>query len=204
MTNLNLETRELSTLSHLLAAGLAAVPSQPLDMPLEVSQALAAARAQMASLPEVIGNLNLAGDRFRTVSAALIGMMDLADQAAKVEIDDQGRARLHEEFSGLAKVVAADAGQTLPHGPRLNLKTRGEALSAARIIRYLSPVIENMGLELEEQKRLIHEVIGETIGFLAVVTECYPEAEGASILTMLVQAARAGHPTLSTPAGLLH
>ena len=204
MTSLNFETNELSTLSHILAAGLAAVPSRPLDLPLEVSQALIEARTQMTGLPEVIQNLNLADERFRTVSGALTGMIDLADKAAEPRIDDQGRARLHEEFADLAKIVAADAGETLPRGPRLNLKSQGEALSAAKIIRYLCPVIETMGQELEEQKGLILQVISETIAFLNTVTECYPEAEGSSVLNMLVEAARAYQPHLSTPAGRLH
>ena len=204
MNRIDLDPSDLSTLSHILAAGLAAMPDRPLDLPLEVALALTEARTQMKGLPEVILNLNLADERFRTVAEALVGMIDLADRAAEAEADDQGRALLHEQFADLAKIVAADAGQSLPRGPRLNLKSRAEALSAAKIIRYLDPVVENMGRELEEQKRLVHEAINETISFLNLVTECYPEAEGNSILNLLVEATRAYHLPLSSPAGRLH
>ena len=200
----NLEIRELSTISHILAAGLAAVPANPLDMPLEVAQSLAAARAQMKSLPEVIQHLNLAADRCHTVSSALTGMINLADRAADAEVSDADRARLNAEFVNLAKVVAADAGRQLYQGPQLNLKSRGEALSAAKIVRYLTPVIETMDRELNEQKHLIHEVISETIGFLNIVAQCYPEAEGASALNLLVEATRPYRQPVSSPAGRLH
>ena len=200
----SLETRELSTISHLLAAGLSAVPAHPLDMPLEVARSLAEAQAQMQSLPEVIRDLNLAGERFQTVSGALAGMIGLADRAAAEETDDAGRRRLHEEFADLAKVVADDAGRRLYQGPSLNLKSRAQALSAARIIRYLEPAIETMERELGEQKRLIQEAVAETINFLRLVAECYPEAQGAEALSLLAEAAEARQTPISPAAARLH
>ena len=186
MTNLGIT--ELTALTNILAAGLEAVPALPLALPLEVSQALAEARAQMKSLPETINNLNLAGQRFQSVAAALTGMMDLADRAASESADDAERRCLDAEFIDLAKVVAADAGCHFYQGPSLSLLSRGAAQGAARIIRYMAPVIETLEKELGEQKGLIQEAVAETISFLNTVTQCYPEADPT--LNSLVEVTR--------------
>jgi hypothetical protein len=188
---INAEMNELSSLNNLiniLNIGLAAVPETPLDLPLEVSQTLAEAREQMGSLPEVVSNLNQATERFQSVSAALTGMMDLADRASDEALGDGERRRLEDEFVNLSKVVAADAGRHFYQGPGLSLLSRGAALSAAKILRYLAPVIKNLEEDLTEQKRLITEVIAETISFLNIITECYPEADAS--LNLLAEATR--------------
>ena len=200
---LNMEMNELSSLHNLidiLNIGLEAVPEAPLALPLEVRQALDEARAQMKSLPEVIGNLNLATERFQSVAAALTGMMELADRAASEEVDDDERRQLEAEFIDLSKVVAADAGRRFYQGPSLSLLNRGSALSAAKIVRYLSPVIETVGQDLAEQKSLIQEVISETISFLNTITQCYPEADAT--LNLLAEATRPYGRMISP--GLLH
>ncbi|MDR2726015.1 MAG: hypothetical protein LBC90_08180, partial [Candidatus Adiutrix sp.] len=148
----NLQLNELTTITNILAVGLAAVPEEPLALPLEVSQALTEAREQMKSLPEVIGCLNQAAERFQSVAAALTGMMDLADRAASEAADDTERRRLDAEFIDLSKVVAADAGRQFYQGPSLSLASRGAALSAAKIVRYLAPVIETLEKDLYEQR----------------------------------------------------
>ena len=196
----NLQLNELTTITNILAIGLAAVPEEPLTLPLEVSQALTAAREQMMSLPGVIGSLNQANERFQSVAAALTGMMDLADQAASEAADDAERQRLDAEFINLSKVVAADAGRQFYQGPSLSLASRGAALSAAKIVRYLAPVIETLEKDLAEQKNLIQAVIAETISFLNTITQCYPEAD--STLNLLVEAARP-YGRLVSP-GFLH
>ena len=198
----HLEINELTALINILAAGLSAVPAEPLalTLPVEVSQALAEAREQMNSLPEVIGNLNLATERFQGVAAALTGMMELAERAASEDMDDAGRRRLEEEFVNLAKVVAADAGRKFYQGPSLSLLSPGSALSAAKIVGYMSPVIETLEKELSEQKSLIREVIAETISFLNIVTQCYPEADAT--LNFLVKTVRP-YSQLVSPS-LLH
>ncbi|MDR2947145.1 MAG: hypothetical protein LBV79_10435 [Candidatus Adiutrix sp.] len=191
------DIREMNDLSVLLASGLT-MNSETAGLPLEVSQALAEAREQMAGLPEVIENLNLAFERFHTVSSALGRMIELADQASG-DMDAEAREPLNQEFVNLAKILAADAGRQYYAGPRLNLLNQGEALSAARIIRYMNPVIDNMGQELTGQRDLIHEVLGETINFLGVVTQCYPDSIGAVRLGELIsQAAARGN--ISAPA----
>jgi len=195
-----LELSELSNLSNILAIGLAAVPETPLALPLEVSQALATARAQVGSLPEVINNFNLATERFRSLAAALTGMMDLAEEAASEAVGDDKRRRLNDEFIDLSKVVAADAGRQFYQGPSLSLLSRGEALSAAKIVRYLAPVIETLRRDLAEQKGLIKDVIAETINFLDTVAQCYPEADAT--LNLLAEAIRP-YSRLVSPA-LLH
>lgn len=197
----------LNLVTDLLASGLAQGPDTVSGVPLEVAQALAEAREQMNSLPEVIENLNLSFERFNTVSAAIRRMISLADQAAGPPTDAETRAELNEEFAALAQILAADAGRRYYAGPRLNLLNEAEAQSAAKIVRYLSPVIETMGQELAEQKALIQEAIGETINFLGVVTQCYPESEGVEALGRLVTEARKHcRPTkaISNPVGLLH
>ena len=196
----NLQLNDLSTITNILAVGLAAVPEEPLTLPLEVSQALAQAKEQMKSLPEVIGSLNLAAERFQSVAAALTGMMALADRAADEAADDAERQRLDAEFIDLSKVVAADAGRRFYQGPSLSLASRGAALSAAKIVRYLAPVIETLEKELFEQKSLVQAVIAETISFLNTITQCYPEADPT--LNLLAEAARP-YGRLVSP-GFLH
>ncbi len=197
------DIQELNALSHLLAGGLATAPETVSGVPLEVIQALAEARDQMTSLPEVIDHLSQAFVRFNTVSAALARMVELADRTSGAT-SESDRETCNEEFIGLAKIVAADAGRHYYTGPSLNLKNEGEARSAARILRYLGPVIETMRRELMEQKDLVHEVIAETIKFLGIITECYPESAGAAHLGQLLNEARTRNLTISTPGGLLH
>jgi hypothetical protein len=53
----------------------------------------------------------------------------------------------------------------------------------------MGPVMDNVEAELTEQKDLIYEVVGETISFLNVISDCYPEAEGAGALSSLIASA---------------
>ena len=198
------DIREMNDVSALLADGLSLGSENMTGLPLEVAQALSEAREQMAGLPEVIDNLNLAFERFNTVSSALGRMTELADEASG-DLDDQARRNLNDEFVSLAKILAADAGRQYYAGPRLNLLNQGEALSAARIIRYMDPVVANMGQELIGQRDLIHEVLGETINFLGVVTQCYPDSAGAVRLGELIsEAAAHGRFTPAPAVGMLH
>ena len=198
------DIREMNDVSNLLASGLSLDSENMLGLPLEVAQALAEAREQMAGLPEVIDNLNLAFERFNTVSSALRRMIELADEASG-DMADEARPALNDEFVTLAKILAADAGRQYYTGPRLNLLNQGEALSAARIIRYLGPVIDNMGQELIGQRDLIHEVLGETINFLGVVTQCYPDSAGAVRLGRLIsEATRHGRFNPAPTGAMLH
>jgi ABC-type transporter Mla subunit MlaD len=196
----SLEIKELSALTNILSVGLSTVPDQPLGLPLEVSQALEEARDQMQNLPEVIMNLNKATERFQSVAEALTGMIGLAEEAASETATDDDRGRLDAEFIDLAKVVAADAGRHFYQGPSLSLLSRGSALSAAKIVRYMAPVIENLEKELTEHKGLIQGVIAETISFLNTITQCYPEADAN--LNLLAEATRP-YGRLVSPA-LLH
>ena len=200
---INVQSNELSSLNNLISIlniGLEAVPETPLTLPLEVSQALAEARIQVKSLPEVIGNLNTAVERFQSVAAALTGMMSLAEEAASDSVDDEARERLHAEFVDLSKVVAVDAGRGFYQGPSLSLLDRNAAKSAAKIVRYLAPVIENLENDLAEQKKLIQAAIAETISFLNTITQCYPEADPN--LNLLAEATRPYGSMVSVP--LLH
>ncbi len=166
---------------------------------------LAEARDEMRSLPGVIDNLNESFERFLTVSTALKRMIELAG-AASTEVTEEARQAMENEFVNLAKIVAADAGRQYYTGPQLSLRTKGHAWSAAKIIRYMEPVMANVESDLNEQKELIHEVISETINFLNVVAECYPESEGAVQLNQLINSASQYSPTnyttTTTPTSL--
>lgn len=191
----------MNNVSSLLASGLS---ENMAGVPLEVSLALAEAREQMVSLPEVIGNLNLAFERFNTVSEALRRMIELAEQASG-DLGDQERQILNDEFINLSKIVAADAGRQYYTGPRLNLLSQGEALSAVRIIGYMKPVINTMNQELTEQRDLIHEVLSETISFIGVVAKCYPDSDTATHLgTLIGQAACHGQFVKVETPQILH
>ncbi|UQZ87692.1 hypothetical protein C4J81_02190 [Deltaproteobacteria bacterium Smac51] len=198
---------ELHQVTGILAGGLDRGAQTVLGVPLEVAQTLAEAREQMRSLPGVIDNLNESFERFLTVSTALKRMIELAD-AASVEMGEEEREGLEEEFVNLAKIVAADAGRQYYAGPALSLKTQGHAWAAAKIIRYMEPVMANVEKELAEQKDLIYEVVTETVNFLNVVAECYPESEGIGHLGQLIDSASKYCPVPLAPAvgpaGALH
>lgn len=198
---------ELNQVSSILAGGLIHGAGTVLGVPVEVAQALSEARDQMQSLPGVIENLNASFERFLTVSTALKRIIELADTASG-EVEEEERLTMEEEFVNLAKIVAADAGRQYYAGPRLSLKSQGHAQSASKIIRYMEPVMENVEKELTDQKELIYEVVSETIGFLGVIAECYPDSEGAGALGELINTARRYCPVNSmpvpSPAGALH
>ncbi len=199
---------ELQQVTGILAGGLDRGAETVLGVPLEVALTLAEAREQMRSLPGVVDNLNESFERFLTVSTALKRMIELAD-AASAEVTGEARQSMETEFVNLAKIVAADAGRQYYTGPQLSLRTQGHAWSAAKIIRYMEPVMATVENDLNEQKELIYEAVSETINFLNVVAECYPESEGAGRLTQLIDTAAQYCPTayptaMISPAGSLH
>ena len=200
------DIHELNTAAAILAGGLDLGQNAVRDIPLEVVQALIEARRQMENLPEVIDNLNLSFERFNTVSSALWRMMELAELAATPNISAETRRSLNEEFASLAAVVAADAGRNYYSGPRLNLLDQGEAQSALKIVGYLAPVMNNTAQELVEQKNLIYEAINETINFLGVISQCYPEAKGVKDFSRTITEARKHitATTISDTAPMLH
>jgi hypothetical protein len=200
---------ELQQVTGILAGGLDRGAETVLGVPMEVALTLAEARDQMRSLPGVIDNLNESFERFLTVSTALKRMIELADEAG-TDIADEARQAMDSEFINLAKIVAADAGRQYYQGPQLSLRTKGHAWSAAKIIRYMEPVMANLENDLNEQKDLIHEVVRETIDFLNVVADCYPEAEGVDHLSQTIDnassycpTAHQGWSTMMSPAGAL-
>ncbi len=201
------DIHELSLVTDLLAGGLARGAQTVSDVPLEVAQALAEARDQMRELPEVIENLNLSMERFHTVAAAVSRLIELADQASGADLDEAARRELNDEFAAVSLILAADAGRQGYAGPRLNLLNQGEARSAAKIVRYLEPVIANTAQELAGQQGMIREAVAETLNFLGIVAQCYPESAGVETLGRLLAEARklrSFESKISTPAGRLH
>ena len=179
---------EMNQVSRMLAAGLAQNPDHS-QLPLEVIQALESAKDQMDNIPEVIADLNMAAERFLTLSDALGRMNELARLAGNIEDEAsvELRAELEEEFIGLAKVVAAEAGRVNYQGPHLSLRNQAEANSAQRILQYMDPVLDNMKHELEGQRGIISEVISETINFLGIIAQCYPKVAGLDHLNTLLE-----------------
>ena len=177
------ELDEMNELTGLLAKTLAMPACH--RMPTEVSVALRAAKRQMEGLPEIIGDLNAAFGRYLTLSKALGRMTVLAEESASVpEGPEAGRLRRakNEEFVGLARVVAREAGHPCFQGPSLNVADLAGARSAAQVLGYLKPVLEDLGHELRGQKSLIVEAIAETMNFMGVVARSYPDAEGAAAI----------------------
>lgn len=180
------EIREISQLTAILAEGLIRGADTVEGVPPEVALGLEQARQQLQDLPAVLQHLRGSLASYQSVSAALYRMMELADLGADENVEYAQRESWNKEFINLSKIVAADAGRRHYSGPRLNLLNQGEALSARRILSYMKPVIENTGQELEAQKELIREVVTETVNFLRIVADCYPEAEGTAGLREII------------------
>ncbi|MGL4209087.1 MAG: hypothetical protein ACRCTY_06825, partial [Candidatus Adiutrix sp.] len=182
---MNINMQELETVSNILAAGLAKGADTIQGVPFEVACALNHAHEQMRHLPVVIDELSCAWQKFATVGSAIRRLIEISNQAASMTAEES-RSDLETEFVNLAKIIAADGGRQYYQGPALSIKTKGEALSAAKIMGYMQPVVNTMEEQLKEQTQLIYEAISETLSFLTVVTQCYPEAEGAGALDYLV------------------
>jgi hypothetical protein len=139
----------------------------------------------MEGLPIVIGDLNLAFQRYLTLSKALTRMMALAEESARLT-DGPGvskyRKELDAEFTRLASVVAMEAGHRYFQGPSLTVSDGPGAATAAKVLSYLKPVLDNLAHELTGQKSLILEAIGETMNFMGVIARCYPDAEGVEAI----------------------
>lgn len=200
MTTSNIH--ELNILSELLAGGLGTVTKiSGGGLPLEVIQALEAAREQMSTLPEVLTNFRMSMEKYDTVSAAITRMIELAHTASR-DISDEDRLMLNDEFVGLAKILAADAGRHFYPGPRLNLNDQGQAMSAAKIIGYMKPFMATTGQNLYEHQKIIQKAVNDTISFLTTITECYPESEGATHLALILS--QTGQTSLATVPHILH
>jgi hypothetical protein len=161
-----------------LLAGVLDFPGAA-GMPPDVVEAVRAAKKQMEDLPGLISDINLAWDRYSTLSRTLARMAELAAAAgSEEEIPEGARRLMDEEFGSLAGAVAAEAGQPNFQGTSLSLATRPSARAAAKVLSYLAPVIENLDHDIRGQKALILEAIAETITFMGIVAMCYPDAEG--------------------------
>jgi hypothetical protein len=181
-----LRIRELDEMNHLtgLLAKTLALPSYG-EMPPDVAVALRAAKRQMEGLPEIIEDLNAAFNRYLTLNKALSRMAALAGESAGLgEAPGVGRRRaeLESEFINLARVVAREAGHRYFQGPSLTVATGGGAAAAANVLSRLRPVLENLAVDLKDQKRLIIEAIGETMNFLGIIARCYPDADGVEAI----------------------
>jgi hypothetical protein len=175
--------QEINVLAGLLANGLAAAPQE--DMPEDVAQALLAAKKQVEDLPQVIDDLNLAFNRYLTLSQTIKRMEALATESIALGQDDDAdelRQEMEAEFATLAKVVAAEAGIRHFQGSGLSVLTAKKAKAAATVLAYLDPVMDNLDHEIRGQKSLILEAISETVNFMGIVAQSYPEAKGVEAI----------------------
>ncbi|MDR1871738.1 MAG: hypothetical protein LBS60_07450 [Deltaproteobacteria bacterium] len=183
MTNLK-EFRDINVLAGLLANGLSEAP--PADMPEDVAEALKAAKKQFEDLPGVIDDLNLAFNRYLTLSKTIKRMQLLAKEAGSLSTrdpeDSQYLEELEREFAGLARVVASEAGLRYFQGSGLTVSDPKSARAATTVLAYLDPVMENLSYEIRGQKSLILEAIRETINFIGIVAQSYPEAKGVAAI----------------------
>jgi hypothetical protein len=177
------EFEEINEITGLLAQSLAAPVGR--EIPEDVAATIAAARKQMEDLPEVIEELNLAFGRYLTLNESLTRMASLAEESASM-IDGPHtlavRQTREEEFDNLARVVAQEAGHPYFSGGSLNILDVNSAVSAAKILSYLNPVLDSLNHELRGQKELILEAIAETMNFLGIVAMSYPDVEGVAKL----------------------
>jgi hypothetical protein len=170
---------KIEQITGLLATTLASTVYD--DMPPDVATALLAAKKQMESLPEVIEDLNLAFNRYLKLNSAISRMTALANESSNLgdgEENAELRLTLEEEFISLAKVVAMEAGHRYFNGPSLSVANKVSAIAASTVLSYLKPVMENLDHEIRGQKSLIIEAIAETMNFMGVIIECYPQASG--------------------------
>ncbi|MDR2423071.1 MAG: hypothetical protein LBE01_06800 [Deltaproteobacteria bacterium] len=175
--------QEINAIAGLLATGLAEAP--PEGMPADVAEALKAAKKQVEDLPQVIDDLNLAFNRYLTLSRTVKRMQTLARDSVFLgegREEDQFRHDLEAEFAYLASVVAAEAGIRHFQGSGLSVLTAKSAQAAAKVLSYLDPVMENLDYEIRGQKSLILEAINETVNFMGIVAQSYPEAKGVEAI----------------------
>ncbi|MDR2142524.1 MAG: hypothetical protein LBR11_12220 [Deltaproteobacteria bacterium] len=175
--------QSINHLAGLLASGLAAAP--PEGIPPDVAEALVAAKKQVEDLPQVIEDLNLAFTRYLTLSKTIKRMQYLAKDSASLGEgieEDEFRQEMEMEFTSLARVVAAEAGLRYFQGSGLSVLSAKSALTAAQVLAYLDPVMDNLNHEIRGQKSLILEAISETINFMGIVAQSYPEAKGVEAL----------------------
>ncbi|MDR1577377.1 MAG: hypothetical protein LBT86_03990 [Deltaproteobacteria bacterium] len=182
MTSLK-DFQEINVLTGLLASGLAAAP--PEDIPEDVAEALLAAKKQIEDLPQVIDDLNLAFNRYLTLSRTIKRMQLLAKESHDLDEGREAEAyrqELESEFASLARIVAAEAGIKFFRGSGLSIASSQSAKIAGKVLAYLDPVMDNLDHEIRGQKSLILEAITETINFMGIVAHSYPEAKGVEAI----------------------
>jgi hypothetical protein len=177
------EFEEMNVITGLLARSLSGPVGE--EIPGDVAVTIAAAKKQMESLPVVIEDLNLAFGRYLTLNDALTRMAALADESMNMVDGPRSLSRrrdMEEEFDSLARVVAQEAGHQYFSGTSLSVLNSASAAGAAKILSYLTPVLESLDRELKGQKELILEAIAETMNFLGIVAMSYPDAEGVAAI----------------------
>ncbi|MEW6263491.1 MAG: hypothetical protein AB1641_10490 [Thermodesulfobacteriota bacterium] len=176
----------LKDISSLICLWLPRTGSE--DLPAEIAEALEMARGQMRDLPAVIADLEAARRSFADLDQALGRMITLARESALSPEDDQdGRDAREIEFIRLAQMVARTAGRRYYAGPELSVKTRPQAEAALRILKHLEPVRAGQAVRIEEQTTLLERAISETINFLEIIAETYPEAASLALLPDLLR-----------------
>lgn len=176
MINQTHDFERLGLVSSLLGQHIPVTRTEE-ELPPEVARALIMARVQMQGIPSALRDLEAAKLNFSVLEKSLDRLVALTDEAAELGEEDQpGRDRLEVELVSLAHVVAKLAGRQNYDGPQISVKTKAHAQGSRKILRHLTPFKEDMALNLIDQENLIVEAIEQTIGFLEMITESYPEA----------------------------
>ncbi len=179
----------LGTVSSLLAGGIP--ETSPTDMPVEVSEVLLQAKAQMDAIPSALEELHQAWQEFDLLDRHIERLIELAREAAAGPEEDQGaRLERQEEFIGSARVVAGLAGRLNYDQPRLSVATKAQAKASYQALKHLVPVKSTLADQLREQEENIKEAVEGTIGFLSVIAEAYPESAAVEEIASALEAVR--------------
>lgn len=200
MLNMN----QINETCRILSAGMANLSEQ--GLPWEAAEGLKSAKEQMWNLPEVVNDIRQAMEKQQNLNQTIETMISLAEEAARLENGEQPQYRQHlqDRFECLAKIVAHEAGRNFYGGPEMNLRNQGEALSAARMLKYMRPVMQNTMDRFNEQNALIAEAVTETINFLEIILKCYPDAESAGSMESMLKALIKPQMGLPVPATARH
>jgi hypothetical protein len=172
------------------------------EMPVEVSETLILAREQMKAIPAAIEDVSAARRDFAILDLAIDRLVAVADEAARLDPQDQaGRDEREAELGRLAAIVARVAGRRAYSGPKLSVLSPAQAEAARKTLRHLTPVKAVLAAELADQEHLILDAVGQTIDFLEQVAALYPEAVSLASLPELLR--RVKRDQTAPPASIL-
>lgn len=180
---------QLASVTTLLGFGIP-VPRGD-EVPAEVVNTLREARGHMQNIPACIRDLEAALQEFRVLDEVIDRLIDLAFEASRFPEDAPAVATSRQdEFVRLSRLLAARAGRLNYDRPILSLESPAQAGAAHQALKHLLPVKAALGNGLREQTEAILTAVDETVSFLKIVAETYPDARSLSGLTELIDSVR--------------